>query len=118
MRLITAKRFESHRSPGGFTLIEVLVVVAIIALLIAILLPSLQRARAASRATVCGSNIKVAVQGINVAMTESSMRRQQWSTNFGWATHSLRQNKGVLELYTCPDDPDPRMIPALLCRLY
>ncbi|HOA75074.1 MAG TPA: prepilin-type N-terminal cleavage/methylation domain-containing protein [Phycisphaerae bacterium] len=103
---------------GAFTLIEVLVVVAIIALLIAILLPSLARARAASRATVCGSNIRMAIQGINLAMTDNSIHRQQWSTNFGWATHSLRQNKGALELYTCPDDPSPRIIPALLCRLY
>jgi prepilin-type N-terminal cleavage/methylation domain-containing protein/prepilin-type processing-associated H-X9-DG protein len=41
----------------GFTLIEILVVVAIIALLVAILLPSLARAREASRRTVCGSNL-------------------------------------------------------------
>ncbi|HPD29300.1 MAG TPA: type II secretion system protein [Phycisphaerae bacterium] len=42
----------------GFTLIEVLVVVAIIALLVAILLPSLARARAHARYAACLSNVK------------------------------------------------------------
>ena len=43
---------------SGFTLIEVLVVVAIIALLVAILLPALSRARAQARQVVCLSNLK------------------------------------------------------------
>ena len=41
----------------GFTLIEVLVVVAIIALLISILLPSLSRAKEMSRRAVCASRL-------------------------------------------------------------
>lgn len=60
------------RVSKGFTLIEVLVVVAIIALLISILLPSLAAARAQSRTTLCLANLHQA----GIAMTTYSVENK------------------------------------------
>lgn len=58
----------------GFTLIELLVVVAIIALLIAILLPSLAKAKEQAKTTKCVANLK----GIGTAMAAYFTEQKEW----------------------------------------
>jgi prepilin-type N-terminal cleavage/methylation domain-containing protein/prepilin-type processing-associated H-X9-DG protein len=68
----------------GFTLIELLVVVAIIALLIAILLPSLARAREQAKQAVCASNVKMLNTAAIAYVTD-------WNAYVGFSTGSDRK---------------------------
>ncbi|MCU0688963.1 MAG: type II secretion system GspH family protein [Phycisphaerales bacterium] len=65
----------------AFTLIELLVVTAVIALLIGILLPSLAKAREASRAAVCQINFKSIGQGLAMYANDNKDRIWETGTN-------------------------------------
>jgi prepilin-type N-terminal cleavage/methylation domain-containing protein len=95
-----------HRHRIGFTLVELLVVIGIIALLIAILLPVLSRANDAAKRANCLSNVRQ----LTIAWLSYAYDNKGWlvdpntNTTGGWVTDGNVNGtitKGVLFQY-CP----------------
>ncbi len=127
---------------AGFSLLEVLVVVAVIALLAAILLPSLDRARQQTRRVLCQSNLKQLdtaweaffrdsndrfLRGVNIAYNYGG-RQGRGSAAFGSRTGVPKplnrhlQLDPVLrsggEVFACPSDAGTRFIKPSAAHYY
>lgn len=73
-----------HSNVTGFTLIEVLVVIAIVALLVAVLVPSMVSAREHARLVMCGSNLRNIANAAQMFLRENNERMP--SETYKWST--------------------------------
>jgi len=104
-------------SNSGFTLVELLVVIAMIALLASLLLPALVSAKASARSAKCKSNLRQIGIGLRLYVDDFSRYPPVWLGGdapdaFTWRSllvpylFGLNQsltNRDVAELFHCPE---------------
>jgi prepilin-type N-terminal cleavage/methylation domain-containing protein/prepilin-type processing-associated H-X9-DG protein len=109
------KRVRVPRGGGGFSLVELLVVIGIIALLLAMLLPAMSRVRRDANSTACKSNLRQC--GLMLLMYANEHRG--WMFPVGWGSDKPRERRLPVYVFQppprwnprelrCPDDPEPK----------
>lgn len=91
---------QSADKRTGFTLVELLVVISIIALLLSILMPSLGKVRRKAQSVVCGSNLRQIGIGMQLYLQDN---RGTFMTVYGtsisekaWYTRLVKEGRKIL----------------------
>ena len=95
------------RNSKAFTLVEILIVVAILGLLAAIAIPNLIKAREGSAATACKMNRAVIADAIRIWATKEDKTIAEMQTKFGTAAAAKTINTlsgDSIEIYFNPAD--------------
>lgn len=104
---------SESRSKSGFTLIEILVVIAIVALLTALLIPAFSSARESMRTTSCASNLKQIGLAISLYVNDNSGRYPLIAqpTNCSWVDTVFPYAKSVA-IFQCPSTDHGEYVPG------
>jgi prepilin-type N-terminal cleavage/methylation domain-containing protein/prepilin-type processing-associated H-X9-DG protein len=119
-RAATVKWRPMRRGHRGFTLLELLIVIAILGILMALMLPALARAKGTSYRASCLGNLRQIGLGFEIILGEDSDRFpdfrglkatlgfQPWSSwppsdpRGGWAAEGLRNQLPSRGVWVCP----------------
>ncbi len=96
------------RSPNGFTLVELLTVMAIIAIIVALLLPAVNSSRERGRMTYCANNLKEIGKGLALYAGEHQDRLPpalNTTAGTSWANEILPYLEDEKRVFYCPSDP-------------
>lgn len=101
----TDLRRGSDRARRGITLLEILVVAAIVGLLVALLLPGVQEARAIARRSTCANNMHQLGLAFQMYLEQKpNHRAYSGLPSQGWM-QALRPDTQYLDkVFICPDD--------------
>lgn len=131
---------KKRRFLTGFTLIELLVVIAVIAVLLALLVPSLRKAREVARRTVCQSNLRQIAVAWNAYLDDcggaflqrlnANLLYGGWKGTFAmkgdpnrplnsyFSLPSIEENENDAKIFCCPADRGGLPGPWLYEKVY
>jgi len=90
------------RRPRGFTMIELLATVAIVALLIALLLPALQNSKAAARTAQCANNLHQIHTAYTTKKADKNPEKPIGAPQ-AWPEDLVDYTDGDREVFFCPE---------------